>query len=153
MRTDEKLKPIVGGVVNTFKSVYGDSLSLFSVPMQLALLKAQVLEWAFIWLEMDMPLTIEEAQRIYDLACDKAGLYWELDGCIRRPEHTRLKLEAIEEKLAERFNLKKDLNVEDRRQALIDLSQANKMHEDELVREWEEIYSAYLHHLENEQNG
>lgn len=151
MKTNERLNSITHGVVASFNSKYDNAKQLFSIPAQLILLKAEVLEWAFIWLETEKPFTIHEAHFIYDMACKELGLYWELDGCTRNKEQTITRLVQVEQMLADQYNLDKALGVNYRRTALLNMACENKMQEDELYREWSELYSTYMNIYNNEE--
>jgi len=69
----------------------------------------------------------------------------DLDGCVVTFEQTRTELEAVEQRLAERLQIKSKCI----RCALIEMDIKNILDEDELVRDWRSSYSSYIDWLEN----
>ncbi len=63
--------------------------------------------------------------------------------CIETFEDIKQQLEAVELKLAKRFNILTTKSSEHIRSTLIKMSRANELVEDELVRDWHDLYASY----------
>lgn len=94
-----------------------------------------------------LPMTLRNKKQVFHDRREERGgskneqsiLMEEIEDCAITLEESKNKLEAVEARLAERFNLHGDI-----RSQLIEMDKNNLLVEDELVADWHDLYSWYM---------